>query len=70
MEKIVQIDGHSNLHRNIENHSVINTSTSEYELFINKRRKEKEIHNRISNIESDVHELKTLLNEILNHLKK
>lgn len=70
MDKIIQIEGHSNLSRNIESHAVINTSTNEYEQFINKRRKEKEIYNRINSIETDIHELKSILNEILNIVKK
>lgn len=68
--KIVQIDGHSNLSRNIDSHAVINTSTNDYEAFLNKRKKDKEFNQRLANLETDMHNIKNMLSEILNHIKK
>lgn len=63
--KIVQIDGHSGLCRDINSHAVINTSTSDYEAFINKRKKEKDLNNRLSVLETDMGSIKDMLSKIL-----
>ena len=70
METKVQIEGHTNLVRSIDSHAIINTSTNDYNAFINKRKKEKDTNEKIQKLENEVVEIKAILSEILNFVKR
>lgn len=67
--KIIKIEGHSDLIRNIDSHAVINNSIKDYEAFINKRKKEKELIQRLNSLEQDMYDIKNVLSEILTIIK-
>lgn len=67
--KIIKIEGYSDLIRNIDSHAVINNSTKDYEAFINKRKKEKELTQRLNALEQDMYDIKNVLSEILTIIK-
>lgn len=72
-DAIIHIEGHSELIRDPKTGAVINTATSEYKRFVEKREKEKSQQNRIKDLESSLQELQTkhdTMSEILAEIIK
>lgn len=65
-----KIEGHSNLKRDLKTNSIINTNMNNYEEYINRRKSKNEENQKIQNLESDVANIMSDLNEIKNMLRK
>ena len=72
----LKVKGHSNLLRDPETNSIINTSMSEYQEYISRRDVKEAEEQKIQSIEDDVaimkndlNEIKTLLRSLLNGSK-
>jgi hypothetical protein len=71
-----KIDGHSDLLRDSNTNSIINTNLSEYEQYIARREAKEQknlkiqsIEDEVANIKNDIDEIKFLLKELLNGSK-
>jgi hypothetical protein len=64
-----KVNGYSNLKRDGETNSIINTNVSEYNQYIslrkNKQLKNKKIENEIDEMKNEISEIKMLLKELL-----
>ena len=64
-----KVNGHSNLKRDGETNSIINTNVSEYNQYISLRKskqlKDKKIEDEIDDMKSEISEIKMLLKELL-----
>lgn len=58
-DAIIHIEGHSELIRDPKTGAVINTATSEYKRFVEKREKEKTQQKRIKELETNLCDLQT-----------
>lgn len=67
-EIIVHIEGHSELIRDMESGAVINTATSEYDRFVEKRAKDKLMQGKLMDLEYRCANLEKLLREVLGKL--
>ena len=67
-----KVNGYSNLKRDGETNSIINTNVSEYNQYIslrkNKQLKDKKIENEIDEMKNEISEIKMLLKELLKSL--
>ena len=66
--KKMKVEGHPNLTRDTSSKAIINNNTDDYNAYMtsyNHRQSEKD---RLSSVESDLHSLKTEINEIKNLL--
>jgi len=60
----LKVEGHSNLLRDPNTNSIINTNMSEYQEYIIRRDSKSEKNQKIENLESDVANIKNDLDEI------
>jgi len=60
----LKVEGHSNLLRDPNTNSIINTNMSEYQEYIIRRDSKSEKNQKIQNLESDVANIKNDLDEI------
>lgn len=65
-DAVIHIEGHSELIRDHKTGAVINTATTEYKRFVEKREKEKMQQKHINELESRLEKLETLMLEMLN----
>lgn len=65
---LVKIKDSLNLHREVESNTILNTSTDEYNKYIQRREAAMKQANRIDKIEKDVAEIKTLLKDLIGKL--
>jgi hypothetical protein len=65
----LQVEGHSNLLRDPQTNSIINTNMSEYEDYLLRRDLKNKENEKIQNLESDVASIKNDLSEIKNLLR-
>ncbi len=68
MDKII-VDGHPDLYRDTKSGAIVNKNTSDYESYMKTYRSRMTEKERLSNMENDLHDLKTEINEIKNLLK-
>lgn len=73
----LQVEGHGNLFRDPQTNSIVNKNARAYEEYISKRKIKSEENQKIQNFEeeltnmkSDIDEIKTLLRELLNGSRK
>lgn len=69
-EKVIQVEGHSDLVRCTKSGAVLNIADDEYRKFVFKKAKERETNARIENIESEMHEIRNMLALLINNLTK
>jgi hypothetical protein len=69
----VKVEGHENLVRDVRSKAIINTNTTEYQLYMSRiRARERQgdaIRNtvkEINDLKKDIYEIKNLLKEVLN----
>lgn len=69
----LQVEGHGNLFRDPQTNSIVNKNSKEYEEYISKRKIKSEENQKIQNFEeeltnmkSDIDEIKFLLRELIN----
>jgi nucleosome binding factor SPN SPT16 subunit len=69
----LKVEGHSNLERDVRSNGVVNTNTTEYQLYMSRiRAREKQgdaIRNtvkEINDLKKEMYEIKNLLKEVLN----
>jgi hypothetical protein len=69
----VKVEGHDNLVRDVRSKAIINTNTTEYQLYMSRiRARERQgdaIRNtvkEINDLKKDIYEIKNLLKEVLN----
>ena len=67
--KIKPIDGHEHLLKDTENKAVINDDSVGFETYIKKREKQKELFNKVDNLETDINSMKDDINTILSLLQ-
>jgi uncharacterized HAD superfamily protein len=60
----MKVKGHDNLIRDPKTNSIINTNTSEYKEYISKKRNKIEENQKIQNIEEEVVNIKSEIQEI------
>jgi hypothetical protein len=60
----LKVEGHSNLSRDPNTNSIINTNMSEYQEYITRRDSKSEKNQKIQNLESDVANIKNDIDEI------
>jgi hypothetical protein len=65
---LVKIKDVSGLHREIEGNVIVNTSSVDYDRYIKRRDVMKKQSERISVIEQDVSDIKSMLKELINKL--
>jgi len=65
----LKVEGHSNLLRDPNTNSIINTNMSEYQEYITRRDSKSEKNQKIQNLESDVANIKNDLDEIKSLLR-
>ena len=66
MRKVVE--GFNNLVRD-DTGAIVSTSKSDYEVYIQKRNKEKNLQAQITNLQSEMKEIKDMLSQLLGKLK-
>ena len=64
-----KVDGHSSLIRDENTNAILNTNSSEYNTYLQRRAKRKQGTDRIDNMEDDLKSLKDDINEIKTLLK-
>ena len=64
-----KVDGHSSLIRDENTNAILNTNSSEYNNYLQRRFKRKQGTDRIDNMENDLKSLKDDINEIKTLLK-
>ena len=70
MSNYIPVEGNSDLVRDPRTDSIINTNTSAYEQYISQRKKRKLEKEKSLNIEEDLANLKSEMNEIKSLLKE
>jgi len=73
MSKIAKVEGHKDLIRDLHSNAIVNTNTTEYSLYL-QRRKLREKSNdilrdtvkEINSLKSELFEIKKLLKEVIN----
>tara|TARA_B100000900_G_C20063363_1_gene506916 strand:+ start:260 stop:487 length:228 start_codon:yes stop_codon:yes gene_type:complete len=70
MSNYIPVEGNSDLVRDPRTDSIINTNTNAYEQYISQRRKRKLEKEKSLNIETDLANLKSEMNEIKSLLKE
>lgn len=65
----LKVEGHSNLMRDPETNSIINTNMSEYQEYISRRNMKNEEEHKIQKLENDIVTMKSDLDEIKNLLR-
>ena len=68
MDKL-KVDGHPDLYRDPKSGAIINKNSSDYETYIKTYRSRMTEKERLSNMETDLTELKSEINEIKNLLR-
>jgi len=61
----LNVDGHANLHRDLNSGAIVNNNSAEYQTYMNVYRKKQQQSSRIDNIESELSEIKNLLSKLL-----
>ncbi len=64
MLKVANIENHSDLVRDMSSGAIVNTSTEEYQRFIDKKNKDKSLLNRVETLEINVTDIKKSLKDI------
>ena len=70
MSNYIPVEGNTDLVRDPKTDQIINTNTSEYEQYIARRKQRKLEKEKSSNIEEDLANLKSEMNEIKSLLKE
>ena len=70
MSNYIPVEGNSDLVRDPRTDSIINTNTNAYEQYISQRKKRKREKEKSLNIEEDLANLKSEMNEIKSLLKE
>ena len=65
----MKVEGHNNLLRDENSNAILNTDSSEYNNYLQRRAKRKQGTDRIDNMEDDLKSLKDDINEIKTLLK-
>lgn len=65
----IQVEGFSNLVRNPQNNSIINTNMSEYNEYLKRKEVKNNENQKIQNIEEDLANMKSDIDEIKNLLR-
>ena len=63
---MIPIEGHTNLFRDEKSGAIVNVNTYEYNNYIKLRKERQNQKDEITELKKDVHELKSLLMEIIN----
>jgi len=73
MSKVAKVEGHKDLIRDLHSNAIVNTNTTEYSLYLQRRKlREKnndELRNtvkEINTLKSELFEIKKLLKEVIN----
>ena len=69
MSKLVKVEGHSSLSRDINSNGIINTNVSEYQVYMNRVKSREKQGDQIRNAVKEINTLKAELREIKNLLK-
>jgi hypothetical protein len=65
----IQVEGFSNLVRNPQNNSIINTNMSEYNEYVKRKESKNKENQKIQNLEEDLASMKGDIDEIKNLLR-
>lgn len=65
----IKVKGHSNLVRDPNNNSIINTNMNEYNEYVKRKNLKEQESQKIQNIENDIANVKSDLDEIKNLLR-
>mgnify|MGYP003113258910 FL=1 len=68
--KHVKVKDHSNLVRDPSTNCIINTSQSDYDQYLARRKQKRSEHERVDTMEQDLSDLKGEINEIKSLLKE
>jgi len=63
---MIPIEGHTNLFRDEKSGAIVNVNTYEYNNYIKLRKERQNQKDEITELKKDVHELKSLLMELIN----
>jgi hypothetical protein len=64
LKTIAKIEGHPDLIRDVSSGAIVNNATEEYQKFIEKKNKEKNILKRVEALENNVMDIKNSLKDI------
>ena len=70
MSKFIKVEGHSSLVRDRYSNGIVNTSVSEYQLYMNRVKSREKQGDQIRSAVKEINTLKTELREIKNLLKE
>lgn len=69
-DKVILVEGHSDLVRCAKSGAVLNIADDEYRKFVFKKEKEKETNAKIKCIEDELHEIRDMLALLIKHFPK
>jgi len=69
-DKVIHVEGHSDLVRCAKSGAVLNIADDEYRKFVFKKEKEKETNAKIKHIEDELHEIRDMLALLIKHFPK
>ena len=64
MSKMIPVEGHSNLYRDMNSGAIVNRDQMSYENYIATRRKNKEKEEQMDKMKNEIEELKSMLNDL------
>lgn len=67
--KLVKVEGHPDLYRDIDTGAIINKDTSGYQQYLSNSANRKNAKQEIENLKNDVNEIKLLLKELIHGSK-
>ena len=69
-DKVILVEGHSDLVRCPKSGAVLNIADDEYRKFVFKKEKEKETNAKIKHIEDEIHEIRDMLALLIKNFPK
>jgi len=73
MSKVAKVEGHKDLIRDLHSNAIVNTNTTEYSLYLQRRKLRKKNNDELRNtvkeintLKSELFEIKKLLKEVIN----
>lgn len=63
---MIKVEGHNNLFRDEETGAILNLDINEYQSYVKMRTLKQRERNEISHLKSEVSELKTMIQQLLN----
>jgi len=69
-KKYAKVEGHPNLLRDLSTNAIVNTDTIASEKYVKIRERKRQDQEKLSNMESEIEDIKSSINEIKHLLRK